>query len=273
MTKITDLKGFAYPSPRGISSVVGDLPWHFGTEHLCIAYRTDPKAIAAYLPEPLQPSSEPDMVIVDFGKWHCLWDDLDMPVKNPERTWYDETVIWIGCSYKGRDARFCVQTWVNRDFSLIRGYVMGFNKKFGETVKTTYHPMNPGMVAPGQGSKMTGFVSAHGERLMEGELAIERAITQTELPAMMRWGQVNLRYFPSMTPGGPPAVCELLQLDATNFRFGQAFSGTGKIRLFESNLEEHTDLVVREVVGACYFENGATITGGTVLHDWLQGQQ
>ena len=270
MTKITDLKGFAYPSPRGVSSVVGGLPWHFGTEHLCIAYRTDPNAIAAYLPEPLRPSSEPDMVIVDFGKWHCLWDDLDMPVKNPERTWYDETVIWIGCSYKGRDARFCVQTWVNRDFSLIRGYVMGFNKKFGETVKTTYHPMNPGMVAPGPGTKMTGFVSAHGERLMEGELAIERAITQAELPAMMRWGQVNLRYFPSMTPGGPPAVCELLQLDATNFRFGQAFTGTGKIKLFESNLEEHTDLEVHEVVGAFYFENGATITGGTVLHDWVR---
>ncbi len=107
---------------------------------------------------------------------------------------------------------------------------------------------------------------------MEGELAIERAITHAELPAMMRWGQVNLRYFPSMMPGGPPAVCELLQLDATSFRFGQAFSGTGKIKLLESSLEEHTDLIVREVVGACYFENGATITGGTVLHDWLQGQ-
>jgi acetoacetate decarboxylase len=116
---------------------------------------------------------------------------------------------------------------------------------------------------------MAGFVSAHGERLIEGELAIERTITKDELPAMMNWGQVNLRYFPSMTPGGPPAVCELLQLDAKNFRFGQAFAGAGKIELFESNLEEHTDLVVREVLGACYFENGATVTGGTVLHSWL----
>ena len=269
MTKISDLRGFAYPSPRGVSSVIGGLPWHFGTEHLCVAYRANPEAIAAYLPAPLAPSSTPDIVIVDFGKWYCLWDDLDMQVKNPERTWYDETVLWVGCSYKGKDARLCVNSWVNRDFSLIRGYIMGFNKKFGETVKTIYHPMNPAMIEPGPGTKMSGYLTAHGDRLMEGELTIERAITRERLPAMMNWGQVNLRYFPSMKVGGPPSVCEILQLDATNIRFGRAFGGSGKIKLFPSSLEEHTDLAVREVIGACYFENGCTITGGTVLHSWV----
>ena len=77
MPTIEDMKGFAYPTPQGKASVVGDLPWHFGTEHLCVAYRTSPKALAAYLPEPLAPSDPPDLVIVDFGKWYCLWDQLD----------------------------------------------------------------------------------------------------------------------------------------------------------------------------------------------------
>ena len=33
MPTISDFKGFAYPSPTGVSSVVGNMPWHFATEH------------------------------------------------------------------------------------------------------------------------------------------------------------------------------------------------------------------------------------------------
>jgi len=269
MPTISDFKGFSYPSPAGVSAVVGDLPWHFATEHLCIAYRSDPRAIAAYLPEPLQPSSEPDLVIIDFGTWYSLWNQPDQAVINPERATYQETVIWIGCSYEGRDARFCVQTWVNKDFSLVRGMIMGFNKKFGETWKTTYHPLNPGMPPMGPGAALGGWVASHGERLMEGRLTIEREIPYDELPALMRQSQINLRYFPSMVPGGPPSVCELLQLEATDFRTGRAWAGPGEIRLLPSPLEEHTNLAVREVLGGYYFENGATITGGKVLHSWV----
>jgi hypothetical protein len=43
MPRIEDMKGFAYPTPEGKASVVGDLPWHFCTEHLCVAYRTSSK--------------------------------------------------------------------------------------------------------------------------------------------------------------------------------------------------------------------------------------
>ncbi len=67
MARITDLKGFIYPSPAGIATCVGDLPWHYGTEHLCVTYRSDAQAIAAYLPEPLMPARESDLVMIDFG--------------------------------------------------------------------------------------------------------------------------------------------------------------------------------------------------------------
>ena len=269
MPQISDFKGFTYPSPTGVSAVVGGLPWHFATEHLCLAYDSDPAAVAAYLPEPLQPSSDPALVIVDFGKWYCLWDQLDMPTINPERTWYQETVIWIGCSFEGRDARFCVQTWVNKDFSLVRGMIMGFNKKYGETYKTTYHPLNPGMPTLGAGAGMSGYVVSHGERLMEGSFKIDSEIPYVQIPPLMRWPQINLRYFPSMDPSGKPSVCELLQLEATNLRSGRAFTGPGSIRLLPSPQEEYTNLPVRKVRGGYYFEKGCTITGGKVLHKWV----
>jgi hypothetical protein len=64
MTTINDIRGSCYPlTPGGVSSLVGDLPWHYATEYLTIAYRTDPAAIAAYLPEPLAPGPEPDLAL------------------------------------------------------------------------------------------------------------------------------------------------------------------------------------------------------------------
>ncbi|MEQ8369332.1 MAG: acetoacetate decarboxylase family protein [Alphaproteobacteria bacterium] len=268
MTKITDLKGFSYPTPRGVSPLVGGLPWHFATERMCIAWRSDPAAVAAYLPEPLQAAEPAATVVVDFGRWYCLWDDPDMPVKNPERTWYDETVLWIGCNFQGQNARFCVQTWVNRDFSLLRGVIMGFNKKIGDTHRTTFQPLNPGFPKLAPGTTMAGYVTSHGERLIEGRVNLEREIAPQELPAMLTWPQINLRYFPSMEAGQPPSVCELLQLEASNLKWGRTLAGSAEVRLLPSALEEHTDLEVREVLGGCYLENGFTVTNGKVLHRW-----
>lgn len=269
MTKINELKGFSYPSPKGVSNVVGGLPWHFGTEHMCVVYRSDPVAVASYLPEPLEPSSEPDRVIVDFGKWYSLWDQSEQAVINPERTWYQETVHWIGCRFQGEDARFCVQTWVNKDFSLVRGMIMGFNKRFGETYKSTYQQQNPAMPALGPGTSIGAYTASHGERLFEGRLDIEREIPYEQIPALMQWPQINLRYFPSLEPDGKPAVCELVRLHATDARTGVAYAGKAELKLFPSVLEEHTSLEVREIIGGYYFENGCTITGGEVLHSWV----
>ena len=269
MTSINDLKGFSYPTPEGKAAVVGDLPWHFATEHLCIAYRTDPGAVAAYLPDPLSPGSDPDLVIVDFGKWYSLWDQENLAAEHPERTRYQETVLWIGCSFKGQQARFCVQTWVNKDFSLVRGMIMGFHKKFGDTHKSIYHPLNPGMPAFGPGCKMGGRLSSHGELLIAGGLDIEEEISYEQIPELMRIGQINLRYFPSMEPGGKPSICDLMQLEAADLKKGKAFRGKASLKLFPSDLEEHTNLEVVEVLDGYYFENGATITGGKVIYSWV----
>ncbi len=269
MTTINDLKGFSYPTPEGKAAAVGGLPWHFATEHLCIAYRTDPRAVSAYLPDPLFPGIDPDLVIVDFGRWYSLWDQKELAATHPERTRYQETVLWIRCSFKGQQARFCVQTWVNKDFSLVRGMIMGFHKKFGETHKSIYHPLNPGMPDFGPGCRMGGRLSSHGELLMAGGVDIEEEISYNQIPALMRMGQINLRYFPSMEPGGKPSICDLMQLEATDLKQGRAFRGKASLKLFPSDLEEHTNLEVMEVLDGYYFENGATITGGNVVHSWV----
>lgn len=271
MTKISDMKGFAYPTPTGISSVVGDLPWHFGTEHLSIVYKTDPAIVASYLPEPLEPGNQADTVIIDFGKWYSLWNNqLDMVFINPERTWYQETVIWVSSSYKGEQGKTCIQTWVDNDFTLARGMFMGFNKKLGATYKSDYNSVNPMMPPLGFGSKLKGWTCAHGERLMEGSLEITDKIEYSKLPDPMLLPLFNIRYFPSMVKDAPPSVCELIKLNTENFRNGDAWAGKGTIKLFPSEVEEYTRLIPKEVIGAYYYTNGCTITGGEVLYNWVK---
>jgi acetoacetate decarboxylase len=272
MTQISDLRGYSYPlTPKGTSSVVGDLPWHYGTENLNFLYKTDPDAVAAYLPEPLEPGDRPDTVYVSFSKWYSLWDNqLDMAVANPERARYSETIVWVSSSFKGLQGQTCIAAWVDNDFTLARGWFMGFPKKLGRTYQSEYHHLNPAMSPVDVGTRIKAFTVAHGERLMEGTLAIERQVPGDQLPAPMGLPVLNIRHFPSIVPGAPPSVHELVRIDAEHVRRGDVWAGSGELVFGSSNTEElMADLPPLEVLGAYCFSSGYTITGGEVLHSWV----
>ncbi len=271
MTSINKLKGYAYPSPQGISGVVGDLPWHFGTEHLDIVFTADPKAIASFLPKPLQPGETPDRVILSFGKWWSLWENgLDLPAVNPERTWYMETVLWIGSSFEGKQGKTCIQSWVDNDFTMARGMFMGFNKKLGQTVITDLQPLNPKMPPIGKGTQMTGYTVSHGERLFEGKVTLNEEIPYKALPDPILKGLFNIRYFPSIVRNAPPSVFEIVSLNMANFRQNEtAWAGDALVEFYPSVLEEYMVIEPRDILGGYYFSNGATVLGGEVLHSWV----
>lgn len=273
MATIQELKGFCYPlSPEGKSSLLGNFPWHYGTEYLNIAYRVDPEQVRKWLPEPLELGDHPDVAYVAFSKWWSVWDDAkDLPAINPERTQYKEAAIWVGCSYKGEQAQMCLPIWVDNDFTMARGWMMGFPKKLGQIAITDYNPYNPAMKPLGIGSKMTGIVSSHGERLIKGSLTVERQIDPSELPAPMGRPLIHLRHFPSLVPGQGPSVCELVKLGATNKMSDPvAWAGSGELEFYPSELEEHTSLAPKEVLGAYWFRNGYTFDGAEVLHDYTK---
>ena len=66
-----------------------------------------------------------------------------------------------------------------------------------------------------------------------------------------------------MEPGGKPLICNLMQLEATNFSHGKAH-----LDLFPSDLDEHINLEIQEFLDKYHFENGCTITGGNVIYRW-----
>lgn len=266
------LKGFSYPlTPGGSSSIVGDLPWHYGTEYLNILYRADPDVIAGYLPYPLEPGPEPDLAYVAFSRWWSVWEESkEMASINPERTQYMEAAIWTGCSFKGSPGQICLHIWVDNDFSMARGWFMGFPKKLGQVYMTGYHPLNPGMPEMGPGAILKGIAAAHGERLLEGSLQIRGKISPSELPKPMGLPLLHIRHFPSIERGAPPSVMELVSLGADNYRYGDTvWSGEGALRFFPSEIEEHFPLAPKEVLGAYHYNSGYSFPGGKVLHSWV----
>jgi acetoacetate decarboxylase len=272
MVKIGDLKGYCYPlTPTGKTSLVGDLPWHYGTEYLNIAYRADPDAIARYLPEPLEPGPEPDRAYVAYSNWWSLWDSQpEMAFVCPERTQYKEAAIWVGCSYRGAPGQMCLHIWVDNDFTMARGWFMGFPKKLGQVQITSYNSRNPAMPPLGVGSKLKGIVSAHGERLIEGALEIEKRIVRAELPRPMGLPIYHIRHFPSIVRGAPPSVLELVKLGVENVTIGEEiWAGKGGLRFLPSEVEEHLPLAPKEIIGAYRFTSGYTYPGGEVLHSWV----
>jgi Acetoacetate decarboxylase (ADC) len=129
-----------------------------------------------------------------------------MAFTNPERTQYQECAIWVGCLFQGTAGQFCLQIWVSNDFTLARGWFMGFAKRLGQIYLTEYHPLNPRMPLLGPGAKMKGYVCAHGKRLIEGTLEIEKKIACEELPRPMGLPIFHIRHFPSIVRGAPPSV-------------------------------------------------------------------
>lgn len=266
------LKGFCYPlTPGGRSSVIGSFPWHYGTEYLNILYRTDPEVLAAYLPHPLEPGPEPDMAYVAFSRWWSLSEEQkDMAWVNPGRTQYREAAIWVGCSYKGKPGQICLHVWVDDDFTLARGWFMGFPKKLGRIQVSEFHPLNPGMPEIGPGVAMKGIAAANDERLFEGSLKIERKVTARQLPTLMTSPLFHIRHFPSIVKGAPPSVLELVTLGAENKKTGDTvWAGSGDLVFYPSEIEEHFRLKPREITGAYAFSSGYTFPGGEVLYSWV----
>ena len=272
MTKIDDLKGCYFPlTPKGIACLVGDIPWHYGTEYLTILYHTQPGAIAStcrplWNPAPIQ--TWPMLRSVSGGRFQKARKTWLMSIRN--RTQYREAAIWASCSFQGQPAQICLHIWVDNDFSMARGWFMGFPKKLGEISMTEYQPLNPIMPPLGVDSRMKGFVSTHGERLIEGSMEIKRSIKPAELPKPIGLPVFHIRHFPSIVAGADPSVLELVKLGAENVHQGKiAWEGSGDLKFYPSEIEEHMDLSPREILGAYFYSSGYTFPGGEVVHDWL----
>jgi len=275
---LADLKGYSVPlSPHGRAQVVGGLPWNFGVDLLAVHYRTDPAEVARLLPEPLEPSREdPGGAYVWFGDWQGLWGGHeDMLGVNPERCLYKECLIGVRCSYRGVEGQRVVYIWVNKDFSMQRGWFMGFPKKIGMvelgSQNRHLHALNPAMkrIGVGPGQKYAAICESHGERLVTAGIELTGKITPAELPKPFGTDLFHTIHFPSADVSSrKPLVHQLVKTVSSNLAFGELWAARGELAYHESAFEEHTAIAPQEITGAYLIPVGFTIEGTKILHTY-----
>lgn len=276
---LADLNGYSVPlSPGGSAQLVGGLPWDFGVDILSIPYRTDPDEIRKLLPEPLELSKEePDTAYIWFGDWQGLWaGHPNMLGVNPERTQYTECLLGVRCSYNGVEGHRVVYIWVDKDFSLTRGWFMGFPKKIGSVHMGTrnrfLHALNPSMQPVGPGSSYAAYCERAGERLVTGRIDVTRQITPNDLPKPFGTDLFHTLHFPSadVNGDGKPLLHQLVQTVSSNTRFGELWAGEGDLQFHPSMWEEHTRIAPKEILGAYIIPVGFRIEGTRLIHDYVK---
>jgi acetoacetate decarboxylase len=173
----------------------------------------------------------------------------------------------LNCQFKGVPGYFVPFIWVDNDFTLMRGFVQGFPKKLGQIYLTKLHDLCPKVGGKRLGARVKGILAAHGERIVEGSVVFTRKARTEDLPAMKFY---LMRHFPRIDDPTRPAVHEITSGKITNATFGDVWAGDGDLQFFASPFEEVADLGPIKVTGAFYFSMGMTITGGEVLHSYLE---
>jgi acetoacetate decarboxylase len=259
-----EVTGFFYPrTATGRSSLLTAPPWYYSGDLLTVEYRTDPARVAELLPAPLEPAPEdPGAVALIWADWQSCGED-GSELLDPVRAQYRECFAVVRCSFGGQVYSRCVYIWVDADFALARGLHQGYPKKLGSIHQTRPHPFGRAAPRIAPGGTFAGTLAAADRRLAQAVVTL-----RAEAPGN---GFVNAhpmahhRWMPSIEPGGPDALDELISSGSASFEGGQAWQGEASLELFESPTEELSRLTVQEVIGGYYRQVGVSWDGGRVL--------
>jgi acetoacetate decarboxylase len=263
---MAELKGFMPPrSPEGRASIIPPPPWHYSGEMLTIEYRTDPAAVAALLPHPLEPpgpDEDPGAVAVVFADWQSCSDSFE-ELLDPIRAQYKEAFVVVRCRYRGQLWSRCAYIWVDKDFALARGWHQGYPKKLGSIWMT--RPVAYGRAGPRlePGGRFGATLAAMDRRLIDARFTITgRSDTAGFVNALP---MLHHRHVPSIEAGAGPSLNELVTMRGYDPAASPVWAGQAELVLHDSPVEELTHLAPREVIGGFYRSVGVSWKGGSVL--------
>jgi acetoacetate decarboxylase len=238
---MSTLQGFTIPrTPSGRASLVPAPPWHYVGDFLVVDFHADPEVAASLLPEGLEPHPDAGRCAAVFADWQSYSEGGD-ELLDPARSHYKEFYVVINALLDGEPVTTCPFIWVDQDFALVRGWIQGFPKKLGDIWITRRFDV-PNAASPplAAGSRFGGTCAAHGRRLAEGRVTLER---ESETGAQHNEAPlVNVRYFPRLAAGrhDDPAVHELVRAKSYDRSASQAWEGPAELELFAAPGEEHT---------------------------------
>ena len=261
---MADVQGFLFPrTATGDSSLLPNPPWHYSGSMLTLEYRTDPAAVAALLPAPLElADDDPGAVAIIWADWQSCSDSFDELV-DPIRSQYLEVFVVVRCKYQGKHYSRCAYIWVDRDYAMVRGHHQGYPKKLGSIYMT--RPVNVGKAGPrlAPGGRFGATLAAYDRRLIEATFTItdecDHAGFVNALP------MIHNRWMPAIESDGSDSLSELVTMSGYDGEVGRGFTGTFDLSLFDSPVEELTRLVPQELIAGYWREVGVSWKGGTTL--------
>ena len=217
-------------------------------EYLIISYETDPEAIRAALPEPLEPAPGN----VAYYEW----------MKMPDASGfgdYEESGSGLTALWNGEKCNFSVQMYVDDEPPIAAGReIWGFPKKYGvprlKVVKDT----------------LTGTLHYDDERVAMGTMPfkpISLVDRLDEVAGAIGQLNVNLKLLPDVDGG--PKVAQLVGYNLQEVHVHGAWEGPARLHLIPHVNCRVADLPVRRIIGGRHQIVDFVLPYGRVLHDYL----
>ncbi|ODV13327.1 MAG: acetoacetate decarboxylase [Rubrivivax sp. SCN 70-15] len=243
--KIDDVRRQAWAMPLTSPSYPRG-PYRFvDREFLVVSYRTDPAAIAALVPEPLQTAG--DVVRFEF-------------IRMPDSTGfgsYTESGQVIPVTLDGRSGVYVHSMYLDDDAPIAGGReIWGFPKKLGSPVLRV------------EKDSLIGTLDYGGVRIATGTMGYkhrdaDRAAVLKSL-AQPNW---LIKIMPDVDCS--PRVCELVEYRLEDLTLKGAWTGPAALQLFEHALAPVAALPVLQVTGGLHLNTDLTLGLGRVVHDYL----
>ncbi|GJD50100.1 putative acetoacetate decarboxylase [Methylobacterium crusticola] len=235
------MPAFSPSYPRG--------PYRFmRREYLIITYETDPDALRAALPEPLEPAPGN----LAFYEWMKMPDSSGFGD-------YEESGSAIVATYKGEPCNYSVQMYLDDEPPITAGReIWGFPKKYGvPRLKVTK-------------DTLTGTLHYDEERVAMGTMTYKHRSLGDQLDKV-REGighlNVNLKLLPDVDGG--VKVAQLVGYRLQDVTVHGAWEGDARLHLIPHVNCRVADLPVRRIVRGRHQIVDFTLPYGHVLHDYL----
>lgn len=217
-------------------------------EYLIISYESDPDAIRAVVPEPLEPEGN----VVAF-------EVMKMPDSSGFGD-YTECGLVIPCLYKGEKVNFPLMMFLDDEPPISGGReIWGFPKKFGAPRLELIHDTLTGTLNYAGQLVALGTMVYKYENLMKDPADIQKKLGKK---------QMTLKFIPDVTGG--VAVAQLVSFNMVDIEVKGAWSGAARLHLVPHVNAPLADLPVRRIIGGSHFIADMSLPYGEVEYDYLK---
>ena len=222
-------------------------PYRFvDREYFVITYRTDPEALRAVVPEPLE-LAEP-LVKYEF-------------IRMPDSTGfgdYTESGQVIPVTFDGQQGGYVHAMYLNDDSPIAGGReIWGFPKKLAE----------PSLRV--ETDTLLGTLDYGPVRIATGTMGYKHAtLDPDKVHASLTGPSFLLKILPHVDCG--PRVCELVRYYLEDLTVKGAWAGPAALELHHHALAPVADLPVLEVLSGVHIVTDLTLGLGEVVHDYLK---